>query len=510
MKLKNFVGPTYTSQSPNADAERLVNWYPEAIESDGGKARVVFYPCPGIEQAATVGTGGAVRAMFAQDGRAFAVIGDRLYELFADRPPTERGNLKNDGRPATISSSGQDFAQQLFIVSGLNGYIFDLKANSLTPITDEGFPNGRALMGLYTDGYFIVLVDHTGDDTRQGAFQLSALHNGLEWDTNDTGRKIDTSDRLVAITVVRRELWLLGEQTAEVWFNNGGQQTFPFSPFPGKVMNIGCESPFSVTVVDSDQILFVGARNGCGMVYQVSDSPQRVSTHYVERMLQSYPLLDDAVAYSYQDQGHVFYVLTFPTGNATWVYDVFAGLWHERGVWNKETGEFDRLRAEHHAFAFNTHLVGDGMVPTIYRQAVTIPTQDGAPMVRVRAAPHVADEMKWFFYQTAQLDLETGLAFPAMAPVVAGGGGPERLVTPGQPFVMSGVDPQIMLRWSDDGGHVWSPYIPATAGRMGQYRMRAQWQRLGRSRDRVFEVSVSDRIPWRLLDFYLTLLPGTS
>lgn len=506
MKLRNFIGPSYTSQSRNADAERLVNFYPEVVESDGGKARVVYYPCPGIEQYATAATG-PVRAMFQENGRAFAVMGDRLREINRDQTLTDRGFLLDDGRPATISSNGR-LGNQLFITSGLNGYIFNLLDNTLTPITDEGFQQGRAVMGLFSDGYFIYLIANFRDGPPTipdltGSFAISSLNNGLEWNTNNFGKRNDTSDQLVAIAVVRRELWLFGEKTAEVWYNSGG--TFPFQPFPGKVMNIGCEAPFSVTVVDNDQILFVGARDGCGMIYLVADTPQRVSTHYVERMLQSYPTTDDAVAYSYQDQGHIFFVISFPTANATWAYDVSTGLWHERGVFSKETAEFDIARAQYHCFAFEQHLVGDGKVGTIYRQSVAIPTQDTAPMVRVRRAPHISEEMKWFFYQTAQLDLETGLALPA----------PLSVTVPGLPMsdgadFDDGSEPKIMLRWSDDGGHVWSPYIPATAGKMGQYRMRAQWQRLGRSRDRVFEVSVSDRIPWRLLDFYLTLSVGTS
>jgi hypothetical protein len=488
MQLRNFVGPSYTSQSRNADAERLVNWYPEVIESDGGKARVVYYPCPGKEQFISVPSATrGVRALFAEDGRVFAVIGNQFVELFVDRSSIIRGSVLDDGGVATISSSGL-WGGQLFITSAFEGYIYDLVVNTLTPITDDGFPHGRAVMGLFTDGYFIVLAKADPAGPIVGTyFQISELQSGLSWNDTQFGRKVDTSDPLVAIVVVRRELWLMGEKTIEVWYN-AGTANFPFAPFPGKVMNVGCEAPFSVVVVDSDQILFVGARNGCGMVYQIADSPQRVSTHYIERMLQSYPTTNDAVAYSYQEEGHVFYVVSFPTANQTWAFDVLTGLWHERGSYHEDTGSLDASRVLHHCFAFEQHLVGDLRVGTVYRQAVTIPTEDGSRIVRVRRAPHVSEEQKWFFYQGAQLDLETGLAFP------------------------SGTHshPDIMLRWSDDGGHVWSPYISATAGLQGQYRMRAMWQRLGRSRDRVFEISVSDPIPWRVLDFYLTLATGTS
>jgi hypothetical protein len=94
----------------------------------------------------------------------------------------------------------------------------------------------------------------------------------------------------------------------------------------------------------------------------------------------------------------------------------------------------------------------------------------------------------WTFYSQFQLDLETGIG------LVSG----------------QGSDPQVMLRWSDDGGHTWTNESWVSAGRLGQYTRRAVWRRLGRSRDRIFEVVVSDPVAWNLLAAYLQLEPGTS
>lgn len=56
------------------------------------------------------------------------------------------------------------------------------------------------------------------------------------------------------------------------------------------------------------------------------------------------------------------------------------------------------------------------------------------------------------------------------------------------------IGPQVMLRWSNDGGRTWSNEVWASAGRVGEYRTRARWRRLGRGRDRVYEITVSDAI----------------
>jgi hypothetical protein len=51
-----------------------------------------------------------------------------------------------------------------------------------------------------------------------------------------------------------------------------------------------------------------------------------------------------------------------------------------------------------------------------------------------------------------------------------------------------------MLRWSNDGGSTWSNEHWRTIGKIGRYRDRAIWRRLGMARDRVFEVSISDPV----------------
>jgi hypothetical protein len=57
-----------------------------------------------------------------------------------------------------------------------------------------------------------------------------------------------------------------------------------------------------------------------------------------------------------------------------------------------------------------------------------------------------------------------------------------------------GKDPQAMLRWSSDGGSTWSSEHWVSIGKMGRYTNRAIWRRLGWSRDRIFEVAISDPV----------------
>jgi hypothetical protein len=105
---------------------------------------------------------------------------------------------------------------------------------------------------------------------------------------------------------------------------------------------------------------------------------------------------------------------------------------------------------------------------------------------RQRRTQHLTADGLWTFYQRFQLDLEAGVG-----------------LNDGQ-----GEDPQLMLRWSDDGGHTWSDEHWVTAGRLGEYARRAIWRRLGRSRDRVFEVTISDPVKVAWLGAWLDVEPG--
>jgi hypothetical protein len=60
-------------------------------------------------------------------------------------------------------------------------------------------------------------------------------------------------------------------------------------------------------------------------------------------------------------------------------------------------------------------------------------------------------------------------------------------------------DPKIGLDWSDDGGHTWSSRYWISIGMIGQYTKRARWNRLGRSRERIFRVMFSDPVKFVMI-----------
>jgi hypothetical protein len=117
--------------------------------------------------------------------------------------------------------------------------------------------------------------------------------------------------------------------------------------------------------------------------------------------------------------------------------------------------------------------------PPIYEE-ITTTTR------RLRRAPHLTDENHWLSYDQLTIDLEAGV------------GAVDGL----------GADPQVMVRWSNDGGHTWSNEHWVSAGKMGETKARAIVRRTGRARTRTFEVVVSDPVAWSLAAAYLHVSPG--
>lgn len=466
-RLPSFVGPSYQSQSPIADAERCVNFYPEQIE---GQQKIVLYPTPGVSAFSSLATS-PVRGMFTQGDRVFTVADAVIYELFSDGTNIARASgLTNDGTPVTISSNG-DGGGELFITSGGKGFIYDLAGNTLTQVLNPSH------FGGYVDGYFISL------NITNARFEISDLFDGTTWGASAYSQRTAAPDPWKALIANKRDLWLFGTHTSEVWYNAGQNATTPFAPISGALTHFGIAAPYSVALLSGGPVWLSQSEAGAGIVVRANGyQAERISTHALEFALSRYSTIADAVGWVYQDQGHSFYILSFETAGATWVYDAATGMWHERGSWNTTSMQFDEWRVRWHTYAFGAHLVGDRAAGGIYRLSVQAATEvDGTGIRRMRRTPHVSNVGTRVFFRTLQAELETGVGLNS-----------------GQ-----GSAPALMLKWSDDYGRTWGNEHWVTAGAIGAYRTRAVWRRLGWSRARVYELTVSDPVPWRLVDAFV-------
>jgi hypothetical protein len=182
--------------------------------------------------------------------------------------------------------------------------------------------------------------------------------------------------------------------------------------------------------------------------------------------------------------GHTFYVLTFPSVDHTWVYDITTGLWHE-WAWIDSNGVEHRHRSNCFAAVNATLVVGDWQNGNIYALDNTVFTDNGMPIKRVRSFPHMVADGKRVFYRQFLADMDTGRTD-------------------------FGVIREISLSWSDDRAHSFGNPVAQSIGDVGEYRTSLQWQRLGVARDRVFRLEWSVPMKTALLGCFVEATPAQS
>ena len=540
-----ILGSSYVARSVNAADNRMVNLFPETVP-EGGKQPAFLQRCPGLRRWVTVGQG-PIRGLWVLGNFLFVVSGSQFYRLNASGEATFLGDVAGRG-PVSMADNGN----QIFVAADPNSYIYDTSLDTFSPLSDPDFP-GAAVVG-YLDGYFVFI------EPNSQRLWVTTLLDGTSIDPLDFASAEGNPDGLTSLIIDHREVWLFGSNSTEVWYN-AGLSDFPLVRLQGAYNELGCAARYSVAKMNN-QIYWLGKdARGQGIVYVANGyQGQRISTHAVEWQIQQYGNISDAVGYTYQQDGHMFYVLSFPSGNATWAYDAATGAWHERLGWENDSWTVHRGATQ--AFFNSQNVIGDYQNGNLYIYDLNVYADDGKKQRWLRswrALPTGQNNLNRTAQHALQLDCETGVgleqypAYDAEDLITENGDflvaeyeqkelateSGETLVTepvlglsdilvdvPDYPFAFDPpmylttnaypaapvYDPQAMLRWSDDGGHTWSNEHWRSMGKIGEYGYRTIWRRLGMTqklRDRVYEVSGTDPVKLAIMGAELQI-SGTN
>jgi hypothetical protein len=476
-----FIYGSNPSQSVIADSERTMNLYVEGVDSPNAASRAVLYPTPGFVPQMTVASDRGARALFDLAGRTFGVIGTNYLELYPfQQTALSRGTVAQDPQLAQIVSNGAG-GQQLVASAG-NAYLHTLSSNAFTQVLTAEVTQ----IGML-DTFFIAFNAATSQ------IRISASNDGASWDPTQFAARSQQPDPWRAMIVNAPDVWLLGEHTSDVWYN-AGASPFPLAPRAGLSIPYGVGAPWSVASSGGAVIWLAKNRDGAGLVVMATGySPVPISTPEVNTTIARYARtakISDAEAFVYQEAGHIFYVLRFPSAGATWVYDLTTKLWAERGQWQPGTGHYGVWAPRVHCYTSpGLHLTGADGTGVLAAMDVTYGSEvDGTAIRRLRRGPILVNEQRRVRLGRFELLLEVGLGVPT-----------------GQ-----GTTPMVLCRTSADGGQTWGNERQASAGPMGAYRQRVFWTRLGSPRQWVPEVTMSDPIPWRIIDAYVNNDPATQ
>lgn len=456
-----LVGPSNEGIHRKADSQRSINLYPHKIEREGEKARWILQGAPGLEAFASLAYE-PIRGVYVFDDRLFVCANSFILEVYEDGTSVSWGTINTvSGRVVFAELAGK-----IILGDGTGFYELDTVADTLSPITDA--PRGRHCFAFNQRIHYV----ESGNTVAPGQVFYSEVLDP----TNIPGANFYTAenrpDGLLTGFASEDRIWLFGSDSIEIWYDTGDATT-PFQRSPSGAIHAGIYAEHTALIVDNTPFWVEKDQQGRGIVRRANGyTPVQVSTEAVERFTQNATFL---TAFSYQEQGHIFYVLNADEG--TWVLDVKTNEWHERPWLYQATGELQRGRPEIHAFVYGKHLVSDWETGAIYEQSLDFYAHDTVPMVRQRITGHVDLGGSNVTVDEFWLDMAVGVG----------------LIT-GQ-----GSDPQVMFEYSRDGGQIWSNQFMRGIGGIGEYNKRVRINRLGSGRDWVFKVSVSDPVQVTML-----------
>lgn len=446
----------------------MINLFPEFIDTkSGGKEVAALFMCPGLDFFQTV-DGGPVRGMHVTGSVLYAVSGSKVFSITTSGVVSLLGSITTSAGPVSFIDNGTQTA----FFDGSQGYLISPSGALSTISLPFSFPTSAT----YQDGFGVA------NQANSTNWYQSNLNDLSTWSALNFATSAAKPTSVVALFSINREIWVFKTTNTEIWIN-AGNSGLVFQRLDGVFIEFGCLAAASVAKA-GESLVWLGQSDQSGtsqptVFISRGHSAQRISTHAIEFAMASYPTPSDAVGYTYQQEGHLFYVLTFVAGNATWVLDITESeksgvpVWHQRAAFLN--GSFNRHWGNCYAPFNGLNLIGDYLTGNIYALNMNTKLDNGTQRKWLRTwralQKPVVDPMR---FNSLQIDMQTGIGVP------------------------DGTTPQCMLRWSDDGGHKWSNPRIGSIGKPGETGIRVKFNRLGSTRrnsglDRIFELSSSDQ-----------------
>lgn len=482
-----LIGGAYSARSEIANAQRSINYFPEINRQDA-PSPFTLYQRPGLRPLVSPAVAAPCRGIWqASNGNGYCCIGQTVYSVDGAFALTSLGTLVTAGTTPVYATDNGTTA--LVVDGSPYGYSIDLATNAFAQVSDPTSTFTGATRVDTIDGFIVWNIP----GTKQFG---STLNNELTFDALYVAGKSGYPDPLQGLIVNRREIILLGTATSEIWYD-AGNTGFPFAELPGTFIQHGAVSPYSIAFQDIEVFWLEKDLQGKGIVLALKGyDTRRISNHAVEYAIGQMSDISDAIGYTYQQDGHTFYVLTFPTGNQTWVYDASLGdhpdmAWHQRAWTNPADGSYNRVRERCAAVLYGKNVVGDHTTGTLYQLDPTYFYDNVSgvdnPITFLRSFPHnfggtnfaaespmqqgqqTSSDNKQILYRNFMADMEVG-----------------KVATDSQ-----SIEQQVTLRWSNDRGVTFQTGVLESNGAPGQYQTVPTWRTIGLARDMVFELSHS-------------------
>jgi hypothetical protein len=427
---------------------RLINCYAERADE---KSRLLYpiYPFEGLEQFSVLPGGGQTRGMISLGTYGYVVSGAIVFKVDSGGQQTVIGNFPGTGQ--VFMAKNSKTTPQVALCSQGQRYI--IENDVLTSIADVHL--GAATSVTELNKYFVWGL-------RNGQYFWSGIDEGTTYDPTDFATAEARGDDLLVVFSRGSELVLFGTESIEFHAISTGDS--PFSPVAGAaIYGLGLMCRHSVKSLN-DVPMFVASD---GTVRMLSGyAPERISTHDVERAIDSVADKDSLIATAYSSLGNQFYQISCSAW--TWTYNALTQTWVER-----KSYDMDRWKADHSMKVGESRLVGGYDSGVVYRMDPDLYDEAGEHLVMTVRLPPVHKYPNPITVDRLFLDVIPGVGLNSDDEALS--------------------DPQVMIRTSIDSGKSWSTEMAASVGTQGAFRTRVTFDGLGQSGEdgMIIEASMS-------------------
>ncbi len=474
---------------------------------------------PGLSLLVDLGTGAKVDGLYwwKKQGYAIAVSGGKVFKITA----SDGTNTDITGAGAMVTGTRVSFTEDATYAFMANGGKIQHynNAGTATQMVDADCPTAVTQLGWH-DQY--LLCNNVGT----GQMHYSDLNNSISWSALSFVNAESMPDNILSINTAWREILLLGESSAEIFWDDG---TNPFSRLEGAYTERGCSAAYSTAFFDNTWQWLDHTRRFVRIDGRV---PQVISTPF-DKTIQGLSTISDAMSDILEVDGRTFWIISFPTDEKTYVYDYALKLWYEWSYWDTVGAVYQRWLGNCVCYAkgWNKHLVGSRIDGKIYTASTSVYTDNGNTIRTLRRTAHVDyDTMARKRSNALYSRVKRGTGISTASEVtgtdatiytckishtaaalnrpitgadyatywVAGGATGGAWVS-GTDY--TGQTPYIIVRWNDDGKDSWSNDHQINFGRVGDKKIvDSSLKRLGIYQTRQWEFILTDPVPLVLAD----------
>ena len=446
-------GPTYTNRSLAAGAQHTQNFYLEL--NPLGNEQSVLMPFPGCKAFGTAGNGKG-RGMFEHNGVAYTVSGTELYSVASNGSTTLIGTIVGTNRVG-LESDGTN----LVITNG-SSKPYQYNGTTLSQGTDTDLPDANTVTYLNDR----VIYD------RDAGLAFADLNDPLTVNSANVLNTNTTAAGCVGVIAKGQLVHAFCSDSIEPsYFVQTG--TPPYSRANNAVEEgVGSDAPYSIAK-NKDFIYFLGVDR---VPYQRSGTTSRsIGNPAIGQEIEKYTKTDDAYGICFNFDAQFFYLLTFPTAQATWLYNQNSGLWTSLTFY-PDSGA--HLMAGY-CYCYGKHLVSDRRNGSIYELDFDTFTDDGEIIQRIRTTRSISSKDfgapgRELFMNSLKLVIEPGVSLVSEAS-------------------------DLIMEYSDDNGKTWSSQRFHSIGEQGDFTWVIEWFGLGSFYKRIFRFTMTDAVKWVLV-----------